>query len=398
MALEINLVPDIKNEMIRTLKLRNLIFFLCIVVASASVAIVFIFGVIVGGQQIAINNKTTTLEEFSNKINSYSDLNEFITIKDQLENISSITSEKNMLSRTFNILSALNPTGPNTPDKIMLSELTINLEEGDPFFTFEAQADAGQAPFIDYNVLDSFKKSMKYMRFDYGNYVDKNNNNIPAYCMLERNSEGAYFTDSDTGDLYAYWTIFADGCNTFSEEELKEIKRDESGNIELDEDQTTIAGYDIEEYNDRKVVKVWRTPQFDRWYRRSYMSEDGRISGIAHFESACLTYSSERQSATNLKWSSLNDNCLLVPAGDDGIEILESSNAEDSSGNLVLRFTATITLNPDVYNFNNHHMIALAPPGRRNVTDSYNQIQSMFAERAKDCREDDIECKTNGDE
>jgi hypothetical protein len=61
MALEINLVPDIKNEMIKTLKLRNFILFLCIVVASASVAVTFIFGLIVGGQSIAINNKKNTI-------------------------------------------------------------------------------------------------------------------------------------------------------------------------------------------------------------------------------------------------------------------------------------------------------------------------------------------------
>ena len=31
MAREINLVPDIKDEMIKTLKMRNLIFFICII-------------------------------------------------------------------------------------------------------------------------------------------------------------------------------------------------------------------------------------------------------------------------------------------------------------------------------------------------------------------------------
>ena len=36
MAREINLVPDVKNEMIKTLKLRNLIFFICIVVVAGS--------------------------------------------------------------------------------------------------------------------------------------------------------------------------------------------------------------------------------------------------------------------------------------------------------------------------------------------------------------------------
>ena len=70
MAREINLVPDIKEEMIKTLKLRNFIFFLCIIVASASIAAVVIFGGIAGGQQIAIDNKKNVLETFSNKLNS----------------------------------------------------------------------------------------------------------------------------------------------------------------------------------------------------------------------------------------------------------------------------------------------------------------------------------------
>ena len=50
MAREINLVPDIKNEMIKALKMRNLIFFICIVSVIVSLGIVAILGAIVGGQ------------------------------------------------------------------------------------------------------------------------------------------------------------------------------------------------------------------------------------------------------------------------------------------------------------------------------------------------------------
>ena len=135
MALEINLVPDIKGEMIRTLKLRNFILFLCIVVASASVAVVFLFGVIAGGQKIAIDNKKNLLDSFSDKLNSYSDLNEFLTIKDQVDNITAITSNKKVASRTFNILSALIPT--NSPDTIEISELIIDLTEEEPTFNVD---------------------------------------------------------------------------------------------------------------------------------------------------------------------------------------------------------------------------------------------------------------------
>ena len=170
MAREINLVPDIKGEMIKTLKLRNFIFFLCIIVASASVGVTVIFGLIAGGQRLALDSKKNTLDNLSNKLNSYSDLNDFLTIKDQLGNLNTLNDNKNVLSRTFNILAALLPTGADT---ITISELNVDLASEAPTFTFDAQANAGKEPYIDYNVLDSFKKSMQYMRYDYGRYVDK---------------------------------------------------------------------------------------------------------------------------------------------------------------------------------------------------------------------------------
>ena len=146
MAREINLVPDIKNEMIKTLKLRNLIFFICIVVASASVAVSLIFASIAGGQQAVVDGKKGTLELLSNKVKSYSDLSDFLTIKDQLSNLSSISNNKKMLSRIFGVLSALLPTGLDT---ITLSELSINFSESEPTISFDAQANAGSEPFID---------------------------------------------------------------------------------------------------------------------------------------------------------------------------------------------------------------------------------------------------------
>ena len=189
MAREINLVPDIKNEMIKTLKLRNLIFFLCIIVAAVSVGITLILGIIAGSQQLAIDNKKATIDNLSLKLNSYSDLNDFLTIKDQLSNLSITTGNKKILSRTFNVLTALIPTGADT---ITISELNIDLSGEAPIFSFDAQANAGKEPFIDYNVLDSFKKSMKYLHYDFGTYYDKDGNAIPAYCMIETDADGSF--------------------------------------------------------------------------------------------------------------------------------------------------------------------------------------------------------------
>lgn len=378
MANEINLVPDIKNEMIKTLKMRNLIFFLCIVVASVSAGVALIFGLIEGGQKLAIEDKKTTINDVSAKLNSYTDLKDFITIQDQLGKISTITDNKKVLSRTFNILSAFLPTGADT---IKVSELRVNLADEKPTLSFDAQANAGKEPYIDYNVLDSFKKSMEYMKYDYGRYVDREGNTIPSYCMIEYGADGALLTDSGTGSVYAYWTVDGEGCSPTKNSSTT----------------TSNSGYEFESYDGQRVVRIWRTPQFNAWYTSKKMNLDGTISGVEHFESACTKYIGDAsKNSSSPTWTSSNEECLLVPNGIEGIRVTDSSNGRDSSNELVLRFSAIITLDPSAYKFTNTHMIALPPSGRHNVTDSYVQIQAMFSERAADCTEGDSACKTEG--
>ncbi len=392
MAREINLVPDIKDEMIKTLKLRNYIFFASFVIAAASVGVTLIFGLIAGGQQLARDSKKATIDQLHDKLNSYSDLGDMITIKDQVGNIDTLTQNKQVMSRTFSALAALIPTGADT---IKISELNVNLspsaedstgeeEVAQPTFTFEAQANAGKEPFIDYNVLDSFKKSMQYMRYDYGNYVDKAGNTIPAYCMIEQGADGATLKEDKDGkpNYYAYWTIEEEGCNP--SEELKS------------------SDYSVEDYEGKKVVKIWRTPQFSEWYKNSSsdkggsISLDGSISNIEHFESQCITYTgNDSENGSEPKWDEENQ-CMLVNDESGSGEIItinESSNGRDSSDELVLRFSATIKIDSGFFKFENSHMLALAPSGRRNVTDSYVQVQAMFGKRAKDCDKNDTACQ-----
>lgn len=402
---EINLVPDVKNEMIRALKLRNLVFFVCIIVASASLALTLIFASIAGGQQSIVNGKKTTIVNLSAKINSYSDLSDFLTIRDQLGNISSITDNKKLLSRVFGVLSALLPTNG---DSITISELSVNLAIDAPTLTFDAQANANNPPYIDYNVLDSFKKSMQYMRYDYGTYVDKEGAEIPAYCMIENGTDGATLSDPEKG-IFAYWLITGDGCNPSYEETEETEEPEETDNTT---DNTTDAtaeriaamtkGYETEEYENQIVVKVWRTPQYDEWYKENpkatepAMTLDGEISNVAHFNSSCITYSGSQDETTGrVFWTQSNDSCVLVPDGIDGIVISDSSNGRGSNDSLVLRFSAVISLTPDVFSFSNKHMLALGPTGRYNVTDSYVQIQNMFGERASDCAAGDTACYNN---
>lgn len=414
MAREINLVPDVKGEMIKALKLRNFILFICIIVASASAGASIIVATYAFGQQAIVDSNKTVINSLSDKLNSYDELTEFLTIKDQLGNLSSISSNKKLLSRTFNLLSSMIPSGENT-GSITISELNINLKSEKPIISFEAQANDNSSEDNDYNVLDSFKKSMSFLRYDYGNYVDKKGAEIPAYCIIESGDDGATFYDAEKSSYYALWLITGNGCNPSYQ---STTESDDQSDSDSDSDSETNSeantqnapdpteGYTTESYNDQTVVRIWRTPQFKDWFKNEavegepYMSLDGQISGVAHFVSQCISYTGVRnEQAGTIEWSSLNDNCLSVPAGVEGIQISDSSYGKNTNGDLVVRFSAAITLDPKIFSFNNKHVLAFGPTGRNNVTDSVTQLQNIFAPRATDCTDDDEACnKVNGGE
>ncbi|MCQ2049572.1 MAG: hypothetical protein MJZ22_00985 [Candidatus Saccharibacteria bacterium] len=383
MAREINLVPDIKNEMIKALKLRNFILFLCIIVSGSAIAVALIFGAIAGGQQVALNDKSNTLDQMSKAVHDYDDLGDFLTIQGQVDGLNYVAENRNLLSRVFNIISTFQPTNG---DKIEISTMTVNLVKST--MTIEAQADAKADNGIDYNVLESFKKSMNYLSFDYGTYVDKNGEEIPSYCIVERSLDGTFFTED--GRFYAYWNIDQDGCNPSAETKTA-LEKSEDEEDDKDEEEIAIEEtknkyadeYEYESYNGEEMVRIWRTPLFEDWYKEGKIDLDGKISDVPHFESKCIEYAGEEK-GSKVNWTKDTTTCMLVPDGEDGITVTESSDGLSEGTNLVLRFTAVISFNPDAFKAANHHLVALGPSGVYNVTDSYTQIQNMFSERAAD--------------
>lgn len=417
---EINLVPEVKHQMIKALKMRNLVLFICIVVSAVSLGVVAVLFSIKSGQDIAMSSQDKKLEILSGKLMGFEELGDLVTVQGQLGKLQEIADNKKMLSRVFGALGAMLPTGG---DSVQLSELRVDLTSNS--LRMEAQADAKTAPLIDYRVLESFKKGAALTKYDYGRYVDANGNEIPTWCIKESDSNGAGFRDGES--YYAWWYLEADGCAALpvgstsrddedndnpvelfyskdavvesSEKEVTEDNLEEEG-IEFDvnaDGSITVTDTDVEkkEADGRTVyikkvverVKVWRTPQFTKWHRGGQMELNGTISGIEHFESECINYSGTTQGSDAAKWSSVND-CMLAP---DGLTVTASSNGRDESNNLVLRFTATLAVEPEFFAFRNKHMMAIGPVGQ-NVTDSYVQIGNMFAQPATECEEGDREC------
>ena len=413
---EINLVPDIKLQMIKMQKIRNLVFFICMVVAAAVVGIVILLSAIVGGQNLAMSGQDGRLRNMSDKVLGYDGINEFLTIQDQLSKLAKISDSRKMLSRTFSILNVMLPQGA---DSVTISELNIDLDNN--ALVFDGQADAGEEPLIDYRVLEAFKKGVALTKFDYGRYVDANGTAIPTRCIEEATEAGEIYNEN--GNLYAIWKRGEYGCdpqrddNAKDEEETTGVSTDTVDGLGTDgltdmssgaasnnlTNQNLTTEQEAELRGDPQVQDeiIYRTPLFNQWHEDGGTKEDngytpnmtldGEITGVPHFASECFKYTgTEVPGSEKVKWAAEND-CMLAP---DGVDIRESSNGKDTSGNLVLRFSATINLNEQLFFFKNKHVMAIGPSGQ-NVTDSYVQIEGMFDERAEDCEAGDNSCSTN---
>lgn len=445
---EINLVPEVKRRMIKAMRFRNIALFVSIILAATAGGTVMIMATIWEGQNIAMSTQDTRLKNMSDKLNSYDSLGEFLTIQNQLNNIDEINTNRKVLSRVFSILSTILPSGP---DVINISELAVDLPTNQ--IRFDAQADAKVSPYIDYRVLESFKKGVGLMKYDYGRYVDAQDNEIPTRCLVETDASGNILQEEEKiGDVtnkyvYAYWLKGKKGCDP-TEDDLAEDEEEETNTLSrlstttvangasnpvnsmlsdfsvegnntentetvqqlTDEERAAQlqAAYDqklagLDDYgkelarnqlesgikmDEVDVQKIYRSPRFSDWYKAGYLDETGNITDIPHFNSECITYSGA-DVGTGMRWTSSND-CMLAT---DDVTVRDSSNGRNSSGDLVLRFSATITLDEAVFRFTNKHVMAISPTGQ-NVTDSYVQVQGMFAERAADCSDSDVVCTT----
>lgn len=365
--------------MLRKQRASNLVLFICIIVAAAAAGVVLILGSIVGGQNIALANQDKEITCRSegatdaNKINcdskygtavlQFANVNDFLTIQDQMSKLEVVNDNKLLLSRVFGVLDVILPTGDEV---VNVSELSVNL--ADTTLNFEAQGDSISN--IDYKALEVFKKSAARSYFDYGRYFRTDENNepveIPTMCITETTVNGVLYGIYHKGMKGCEAPLIADTTETTDEEGTA---TDEADTTDDAADETTET-----EIVDIPIRRTYATET----EKKNYIEANEDNDGGYYFDSECVTYTDDKfdEDATLAECPLLSSE----PA------IRDSSNGRDSNDRLVLRFNATVLITKDVFAFSNKHM-RIVGPSRQNVTDSYTQIRDMFTEKA-----DDIDC------
>lgn len=156
--IEINLIPDVKRELLRAQRTRATVISVSIltsiIAAGLVVALVlYVFGVqtvrsaILDGQ-IKDGSETLAKEE---------DLSKILTIQNQLTKISELNSQKKMDSRMFDVLAAVIPPAPND---VQVSQIAIDAEESS--IRIEGQTRG-------YDSMEVFKKTIDSAVIVYNN-------------------------------------------------------------------------------------------------------------------------------------------------------------------------------------------------------------------------------------
>lgn len=155
--IEINLIPDVKQELLSARRVRSTVISGAIVVGIAAVAMVVLLALYVFGAQ-ALRHKLAddSIKSESDKLAKVEDLSNMLTVQNQLTKLSDMHESKLISSRIFDVLSAIIPSEPNA---IAISRLALDSESNT--ITIEAQAVNG------YPALETFKKTIDATKITY---------------------------------------------------------------------------------------------------------------------------------------------------------------------------------------------------------------------------------------
>jgi hypothetical protein len=149
--IEINLVPDVKQELIKAQRVRATVISFSILISIVAIGVVTALAIYVFAfQTIRSSLADADITSGAKQLSSVTDLSKTLTLQNQLTQLSTLNASKNTYSRIFNILEAIIPPAPNS---IQFSTLTVDSTTNT--VTIEAQASNG------YAAVDVFKKTIE---------------------------------------------------------------------------------------------------------------------------------------------------------------------------------------------------------------------------------------------
>ena len=147
--IEINLLPSVKRELLKTRAMRNRVISISFLVGGASIVAVVVLALVLGSQIAGEAVQNGVIKDRNDKLMAVEDLNKVVTIQNQLTKINEQHSRKKINSRIFDVVTAVNPVAPNN---VSFSDIKVNPES--KTITLEGSAVNG------YSALETLKKTI----------------------------------------------------------------------------------------------------------------------------------------------------------------------------------------------------------------------------------------------
>ncbi len=201
--IEINLVPDVKQELIKAQRVRASVISLAIVIGVAVIGVVVLLAIWVFGVQTARDILTdNAIKSESQKLSAVEDVSNTLTIQNQLSKLTAMHDSKSIDSRLFDILTTINPAAPNN-----VSITKVVLDSTAKTIKLEAQARNG------YPALEVFKKTITATNFEFT--TDGTKTSVPLADQMS-DSDRSYGEDASGAKVLRFTLTFVHPEQLFS--------------------------------------------------------------------------------------------------------------------------------------------------------------------------------------
>ncbi len=193
--IEINLAPDIKQELIKAQRIRAKVIFGSIVVGVVSVSAVALLAVyIFAYQTYASKAADDEISSQSGKLQSVTDLSKILTIQNQLNLIEKLNGNRHIDSRIFDLLTAINPPAPND---VIVSSVTVD--------SASKKIIIGGQALNSYAAVEVYRKTIEGAILKYT--PDGSTTEKTVAIASDVNSDGTTYSQDSSGQTVSRFTI-----------------------------------------------------------------------------------------------------------------------------------------------------------------------------------------------
>lgn len=163
--IRLNLLPDVKLEYLRTKRVQAQVISIATLITLGAVGLVALLALwVYGGQTLQKAYLTGEIKKHGNELKAIPDIDKYLTIQNQLANVTALHDGKNDYSRLMAYLPILNPSAPN-------SVTLTNIELGSDELTGNTLAIQGEVK--DYTALATFRDTLLNAQLAYEGGTDE---------------------------------------------------------------------------------------------------------------------------------------------------------------------------------------------------------------------------------